>query len=406
MTFRDRTTSVFNEVISPHPATYDNGNFMWNFNSFVNYHLPPHTSWIRDVGTQPGKNNQVNHVVVDLFVTGLPPAVVASNGHIRTFTPEGAVFIPSLFGEPRGIESWPWIPPISAATLSNWSLGALTKFQDQVPAKFSLANSLYELRQIKGLIPTIDKTSLTKTAGNNFLAFEFGALPMISDIKTIISLSDDVDKRIRHLIDVNGKVSDLSFEREEELTTPFSFFISNDSPYSDDLTGNHPVGSVNRQGLVFTRTRCKYSFRIGGKLKQDLQGLTDANAKLKGLIAASGFNRPGRIVWNAIPYSFVVDWFFSLGKLIDTINVQPFGGEYKVFDVMWSLKSEAHYDVWNQFTSGAQGFLNPFTKLGTARVSIYERYNGFPAYSVLLTDGTLTPMQQVLGLAMLNQKRR
>lgn len=403
---RDRSTTDWNPVISPHPRTYLNGTYMWNFNDFPNYALPKHTSWLRDVVGRPGQNNPVNHVVVDLHAAGYPTMVVASNGNTYKFTPEGVLFVPHANGPPR-IESWPWIPNVSAATLSNWSIEAFDKFQTQVPAEMSLGNSLMELKQIKGLIPSIDRKSLSKTVSGNFLGFEFGVKPMISDIKAILALSDTVDKRIQHLKAMNGRSSDLTFRRDEAHEEPYSFFISNNNQSLNDFTDCEGPGWKVIQGLVFRRERYSYTFRVGGKLFQDLQGLDDANAKLKGLVAASGFNRPGTIIWNAIPYSFVVDWFFSIGKLIDSLAIQPFGGTYNVSDVMWSLKSDAHYTVWSQFTSGAGGaFTAPVQLIGTARVKIFERYTGFPAYNVFLTDGGLTPMQQVLGLAMLNQRRR
>lgn len=397
MASRIRTTLDFASTVQPHAATYDNGVYIWPFNGYGNYLLPRHFSYIRDVVGARGQNNPVNQVVVDLFTTGYPPIVVSSNGHVRTFTPSEGIFVPSSVGRPL-IENWPWIPSISAATLSDWSLGAFSKFTEQVPTKVSLANFLYELKDIKGMIPSIDRLNLRKSVSNNFLGFEFGTMPFISDIQTIVGLSDAVDKRLKHLIEVNRKTTDVRFDRSESLSDPFSFFISNDDPSKNNYSNGM---STTLQGLVFRRLSCNYIFHIGGKLTQDLKDLEDSNAKLKGLIAAGGFNHPGRVIWNAIPYSFVVDWFFSLGKLIDTLAIQPYEGEYSTHDVMWSLKSTADYEVLCHWTPG---FTESFVSIGTARVKIYERYNGFPTYCLALTNGTLTPMQQVLGLAMLNQR--
>nr|QDH86897.1 MAG: hypothetical protein H1Rhizo25914_000001 [Leviviridae sp.] len=405
MPTRIRTSPSQQSSVQPPAATYHNGVFSNLFNDFANYPIAPNYRYMRDVVGQQGSDNPVNQIEVDLHINGgYSPIVRTSNGVVYSFTPDKGLWIPSdLDGKPQDVVWWPWLPPISAATLSNWAYEGFNKFSSQVPEEISLANSLYELKDLKAMIPKIER-SVTKTAANNFLLFEFGVKPMISDIKAVVGLSEAVDKRIKHLIDVNGRTTQLAMDKFVELTTPFSFFISNNSISSNVLT-DYTGRRGQDQGVVFERISGRQSFHLGGRLTQDLEDLRAANAKLKGLVAASGFNRPGRIIWNAIPYSFVVDWFFSVGKLIDTIAVQPFGGKYDVSHVMWSVKSEATYKVY--VTWGSAGSFVPNEEfVGTARVKIYERYTGFPASSVFLTDGSLSPEQQVLGLAMLEQKRR
>jgi len=399
---RIRSTLTGEVSIAPAAWTLINGVPQHPFNNFNNYYLPDHISYISDVVGKQGQNNPVGQVSIDFRLNGgYSPLVYPPTGNTYSFTPKGRLFVPSSGDTIPEIQWWPWTLPISAATLSEWSLGAFTKFSEQVPATISLANSLYELKDIKGLIPNMNLRSLKDSASGNFLGYEFGVLPMISDIQKIASLSSDVDKRLKHLIEVNKKSTGLSFNRTVEDKTPYGFFVSNDNPISNIMTNYAVDTDFSRQGLVFKRVSTEFTFHIGGKLYQDLQGLEDSNAKLKGLIASSGFNHPGRVIWNAIPYSFVVDWFFSLGKLIDTLAVQPFGGTYQVSDVMWSVKSESHYEVIVQW---GPGWSVNRVHVGTARVKTYERYAGFPAYSVVLTNGTLTPMQQVLGLAMIHQR--
>lgn len=396
---RYRSTSDKNTT-SFLPKTFSDGVFSNYFNPYPNFTIPSHNSEIRDVVGGQGQNNPVTQMVVDLFTTGYSPAVVSATGVTKSFTPSGSLFLPGPSGKCQRPEDWPWLTNVSAASLSSWSLEAFTKFQEQVPTTISLANSLYELKDIKGLIPKVNLRSLKDSASGNFLGYQFGVLPMIADIKAVVSLADDVAKRIKHLIDINGKASHLSFNRSGEDSSPKAFFVSNNDPSLNNLN-SFTEGGGAEQGVEFVRTGCKYIFHVGGSLYQDLIGLEDSTAQLKGLIASSGFNHPGRIIWNAIPYSFVVDWFFSLGKLIDTLSVQPFGGTYNVTNVMWSLKVEATWDIYVRWTPG---FTQTRVRAGSARAKSYVRQNGFPAYSVFLTTGTLTPMQQALGMAMIHQR--
>lgn len=296
------------------------------------------------------------------------------------------------FGEARA-----WTPVFSAATLSDWSLDAFNKFHDQVPTTVSLANFMYELKDMKGMIPSINRTSLTKTASNNFLAWEFGVKPFISDIKAIISLTDDVDKRIKHLIEQNQKSSDLSFNRSQVYEDPLTHYLSIHDPNA---------GSGSQMDLEFKRLNAKSTFHAGAKLYQDLSDLSSSISMLKALTASGGFNHPARIIWNAIPYSFVVDWFFHVGKLLDSLTVQPFGGTYSVSDTSYSIKSEAMYKITQVHNNDtpADNLFNRF-ELGYLSCKSYIRRNGLPLSSVFLTDLTLSPTQLALSAAMLNQRR-
>lgn len=289
-----------------------------------------------------------------------------------------------------------WVPVIPAATLSDWAIEAYDAFHAQVPTTVSLPNFLYELKDMKSMIPSIDRLSLTKTAANNFLGFEFGIQPFISDIKSIIALSDSVAKRIKHLIDVNRQSTRLSFNKDVDLSeTPATYYLGLQSVNPDRST---------RSGfdLEFKQLSARVQFHCGAKLFQDLGDLHDSMTQLKALAASGGFTSPLRAVWNAIPYSFVVDWFFHVGKILDSLTIQPFGGTYEVSNVGYSLKSEALYyvsQVMEQNPAFSYG-------LGTVRCKGYIRKAGFPASSLFLTTGMLDPTKQALLLAMLEQKRR
>lgn len=386
ITWQSDPDTVAGETTGEHP--WYSGDTMHPF--------PKHISWITDVSGEPHDFHAVDHLVVDSYLTGMQtfgryPGV---NAIVRHQGDSCAFPLTELHGSFR---EWPWIPSFSDSDLSDFAIDAFNKFHDQVPTSVSLANFLYELKDMKGMIPSIDKKSISKTASNNFLAFEFGVLPFVSDIKAILDMSAAVDKRLQHLIEMNGKTSKLTFERTLVVEGPsMTFSRSLYDPRTQDT--DTPGGFVR-----FVGNGGKCNLRIGASLQQDLTGLKDAMSTMKALAASGGFNHPARVVWNAIPYSFVVDWFFHVGKLLDSLTIQPFGGEYNVSNVGYSVKSTATFTAHQIHTNGTVPVDNT---LGTVRASRYIRKPGFPASSLFLTNGTLTPMQQVLALAMLNQRRR
>lgn len=351
--------------------------------------FPKHISYMLDVVGNQGAFNPCDHFELYSTMSNMNPWV-SSTGDPRHVNFDGVAF-PMLL--PAGsFKDWPWLPEFPAASLSDWSVEAYNKFHDQVPVTVSLPNFMYELKDMKGMIPSIDRLSVSKTVSNNFLAFEFGVLPFISDIKAILSMSDSVQKRLQHLLMEQGKSSRLSFSRDIDVSDAFSF---TKSLY---LIGS----SANDNDVQFRRTSAKASFHCGAKLFQDLQGLNDALSTLKALSASGGFNHPARVIWNAIPYSFVVDWFFHVGKLLDSLSVQPFGGEYSLSEIGYSLTREAVFIADQVLHDGATELRS---SLGTVSVKSYSRKTGFPVSSLFLTNGILSPMQLALSSAMLNQRR-
>lgn len=281
-------------------------------------------------------------------------------------------------------------PDPSVANVTELGVDAFNKFHDQIPAETSLANFLYELRDIKGMIPKMER-SITKTVSGNFLGYEFGIKPFISDIKKFISVADTVNKRLQYLRDTLGKTVPLSHSGK----------ILNQGPTDlitwDALPGGWPGVYLTARLLNHTGTA-----RFGAKLHQNLEGLSDLLSVPKGIAAALGLNNPAAIVWEAIPYSFVVDWFFHLQSRLNALAVQPFGGEWSLSDVCWSSKQEWLYEVIQDCSAaGTSGKIH----LGFWRIVSYGRELGLPVSASFATSGLLTPKQQLLSLALIEQRR-
>lgn len=348
--------------------------------------VPRDFSVISDVVGSPGTYNPVYHYSFKGLFADPAESYDWGEGWAEHDIPPVVAHRP-IAGDsiPRSLE--PSQP--SAATLSEWSVEAFNMFHDQIPTQVQLANFLYELRDIQGLIPKITKHSPIKTVSSNFLGLEFGWKPMIGDIKKILDLASTVDKRLKYLKETAGKTVTLKFERDMNLSQdPYSLVRSRDG---------------SPRNFKYKRVSQKGTFLLTGKLKQNLEDLDGIGAHLKAFAAATGFNNPAAIVWEAIPYSFVVDWLFHLQGIIGTMAIQPFGGEWTISDVGYSVKQSATYLVYQSFLWPASS--NVDVLLGTLDIKSYARKPGFPVVSLFITDGSLTPKQLALSLALLDQRR-
>jgi hypothetical protein len=287
--------------------------------------------------------------------------------------------------DPAGIDNlFNPFPPAEA--LQEPGKIAFEQFTNQVPMQVSLANFLYELRDIKGLIPKI-QGSLTKSANGAFLGYEFGIKPFLKDLKKIRGSLDAVLRRMRFLSNSFGKPTRIHYIKL--------------GAYDHPLVGvrNDPDPSSVLQDLQWVLTSHKADFRASATLYHRLKDLDGALSFLSAFSAAFGFNRPASIVWEAIPYSFVVDWFLDLQSRLDSMASQPFEGVWELSDVVYSINSFSLIDGW---IWPRRNFGNSWNHVYRIRRKAYRREVGLPVPRASL--GTLTDMQQVLLGSLLYQR--
>jgi hypothetical protein len=281
---------------------------------------------------------------------------------------------------------WP-----SEAILSEQAAVAFNKFHDQIPQETLLANFLWELKDMGSMIPKLER-SISKTVASNFLAYNFGIAPFVADVKTFLSVAETVSKRLEYLRKTLGQTIDLHYDYVMPLQADHV------------ITMGIGAGVPSGFNVEFRQVGYKGKIHFAAKLLQNLEDLAGILAMPKALAAALGLNNPAAILWEAIPYSFVVDWLFNLSKQLNRFAIQPFGGEWRLTDVGYSIKEEWYYVVYIDF-SAYDAVRNLPYNLGTMKVSRYIRNPGLPVTSVFATDLSLTPKQQMLSAALLEQAR-
>jgi len=265
---------------------------------------------------------------------------------------------------------------------------AFMAFFNQVPQEVSIVNFLWELREVKGLVPKLTRNLLKLVASTN-LAFEFGIKPMIKDLQALANIVSSVEKRLQWLRSTRGRRVRIGFSKNVDLQTSPSIF--RESQYAHGGSSSY---------LAFRPTGHRADIRAGGYLVHRLEGLDDAWSSAKVLASALGFNNPVGIVWEAIPYSFLIDWFTRVGSLIAKLAVQPFEGSWDVSDVTWSITRRCDFECWQEFE------VSPFYLRGSGYCESYYREPGLPVTSALLSSGSLTTRQQGLALSLIAQRLR
>lgn len=326
--------------------------------------LSRHTGITDVTGPRPPgrKNRAVSHFVYTGETTGI-------DYQTPWYGPPGNRYriVYNQFGrESYGCPSTLWGPPSVTATAFNNA--AIASQVEQIPVAMSLPNFLLDLDDLPRLLSNVRdiwkiasnrrgldvstasfKKSLTnptvrdrvvkwwsknpssdptKLASDFTLAWNFGVKPLIADISASLGLLDSVRNRIAHLKRTYGKVQRYRRFKRYELPSK-----GNSAPFS---WSGQPCSYCWVPGQAFT------TYGIGFTYVQTLAGLEDANREIAAITAALGFNRPLSVVWDAIPYSFLVDYVSNVGDILSRYqSYTAFEGEINVLDGWTSTKKIA-----------------------------------------------------------------
>jgi len=277
---------------------------------------------------------------------------------------------------------------------------AATKSWEPVAESFSLVNDLLEWREVKELFSSwssrlkrarqllTDHATHVKFSSdgtvNLFLEYNFGIAPLVSDIQAIAASFYKIKTRLRFLKETKGKVTTLHSKillSFPDTSRPLGF---EDSPWN----------------ACFTRSGLKYRFIVGAHLYQDLEGLDGVEGFLRAYAGYLGFNKPLRIAWNAVPYSFLVDWCYDTSRILDSFTVPVFQGPWSITQPWWSCKASMSLSRWVSIPNGLAGTPCPAALLEQYDIQKYIRVGGLPAFPA----APLSYLQQLLFGALLYQR--
>lgn len=137
------------------------------------------------------------------------------------------------------------------------------------------------------------------------------------------------------------------------------------------------------------------------------------HAHVLALLDALGVNFNPAIVWNALPWSFVVDWVVGVSRWLDNLKVGNMEPKINILQYLWSVRRSRTVQVegkvaFNKYFSG----YDPYTYYPTAYVSFpvtyetaYRRSAGLPGPSWFETSG-LSSKEFSLGAALVVSHRR
>lgn len=285
--------------------------------------------------------------------------------------------------------------PVSSALLARM----MTSLLVQIPAEVELGNFLLESKESLELLPQLIRSfeTFVKAKGRRAtsglgadlsLWWQFGLAPLLSDLDAIASLGKRVGDRLDALRRLNNKVTTRRAGPIHVDVLPAL------SLWQTFATGWPWVG--NHQ-LQYTLRSARVVYRASAKLVSRLTGLEDWDGITAAWLAATGLNNPMAIAYEALPFSFVVDWFSPVGDRLKRVGANPIAGTWDVSDFCWTRLVEIDAELRTVSWANCSGSALSVESSGMARYREFTRDIEFPNFPF---SWPLTAGQAELGLSL------
>jgi len=271
----------------------------------------------------------------------------------------------------------------------------LSRCNSLLSERTSLGNFVLELGETRLLLDSakklMKKNSVLFDPTDPVLAYNFGIKPLISDIKGIYQSLQSLQKNVDWLLDNNGEERKIRTSRK----IPVSPSYYPEDPLPGAGNGQYTEFRVLNDGTNTISMTSAVSYDVGE--------LGRAGATVAAVSRSLGLSNPLKVAWNAIPYSFVVDWFFDVDRLLDKCDLLGLYLQTKVVRTTfhWKVEGEAHFSA-RTYESPYGGNLCPEMSIGKVRGKFYRRWVGIPPGVDSLFSG-LSPEQQALLAALFGQ---
>lgn len=303
------------------------------------------------------------------------------------FSKGGIQVAPDILGVLRkhdfGIEDW----------IDDFSASAEDHFLTAVQDKNSLINFIIELievcegnlkvaktigRKIETAIETFWR--LFRKTGSYWVAWNFAWKPTINDIHSFFTTLQRAEKRVKWLREHNHRPTKVHYRQGPR---DFSGVISTDSSWVHHVPGGTPFTISQPPGMTCETTfDCKITLSAWAWVRYDIEdvylfSLEDAIG-MTALIMQGVYN-PAKIVWEAIPWSWLVEWFtnqraqlikekLSLAKLVFPDST--------ILGTGWTLHLQKCTGSTTLLIDGPSGTTR--NDIGSYFLDIYDRRPGLP----------------------------
>jgi hypothetical protein len=236
---------------------------------------------------------------------------------------------------------------------------------------------------------------------NNFLQWKFAVKPLIDDVLSLKRALKSLDKQINRLVTNEGRVRTSHWTTQFESAPPFK----RESTYSlaDAGSGFWPPSTFNKVKSEGTPIRTRFHVEL--RYNYNLTQYQRENARLLALLDSIGIQLNPAIVWNAVRYTFLIDWVIGVSRYLDQFKVANMGPKINVSGALWSALHE-RVITWEKTHETSPGMsCTEALSMPAVNETGYTRKLFSPSASSLIASG-LSSSEFTLGAALVIAHRR
>lgn len=339
-------------------------------------------------------------LVLDYGCFGQQNEVVLSTTRDRvTKGPGNYIWIKGVYQhDGRPFDSLFSTPGISQAMIDRVNNQALTRLYKKIgDQELHIGNIIAERHQTFSLLKDIMQRvialkraplkyassylkDLPKNVSNDFLAFMFGVKPLVSDAFSAVELLNKLN---------------------DEQQTDILVFRTGSSANTENkvITPLITVGVKYGEKEVTTVESVKVSYSLRYKI---VAGTSQGVQKL-------GLLNPAEILWEAMPWSFVVDWFLPIGSYINSLSADAglqFLGGTKTVTTRQTVKGRIIYDPSARIENGSQYYSGLITGQKVVETKIRTVLTSAPSPLFPTFKNPISAYHLAETLALLSQRFR
>lgn len=309
--------------------------------------------------------------------------------------------------------------------LSQMEQRALAAIVPTFRAELSSLNTIIELGEIASIRNTVKNIrklptrlrgggrpirDILRTTGDGHLQYAFNLRPLVADIAGVSSAISRVKRRVNAAM---ARAAKLRWAHWSVDLTEHEGSTEDGSPYSVDRVG---LDYESREPRTFETVGPTFATRFNTGVTSKFHVTIEyrflytrfqyENAHWLALQDNLGLNYNPAIIWNAIPWSFVVDWVVGISNKLDNFKAMHMEPQLGIRQYCWSIRRTRRTSVTYSHANNTVGWASGLTvPVGTVVETAYKRRVGRPTTTSLTTSG-LSPRELALSASLVITRRR
>jgi len=218
--------------------------------------------------------------------------------------------------------------------------------------------------------------NLVSNVGSNYLALKFGLLPDIGDVQAAVagvlnfrSKLDAFDKARGTIVRNRVVLVGDSIVKTGLLSPPYE---------TNSHTTWRAVLARKVEAFIYYRP-------------ERIESFGEVDRAFRGSLATFGVELNPRVAWDAIPFSFVVDWFFNVGKVLEQFKINALELPVTYIDSAIQYKQQLTIGSETSLDVGSSVSTSTSWPTSTTIEDVFFRWPIFADYTTLSQMGFRMP---------------